>query len=176
MLARHVHPHGLENLARRAIVGAGVHEAGTAHGGGDAPQRLHAGEALASGGERHVAQQSSRLGRHAPMRCIHFDARKVVAQQYDDAADAAVAHQQIGAVAHNRHGHAARVASVQHAHEGIRRARRDQHVGRSADLERGVLAHGLGHKDVVLARNLRQNAQHLFAHVLMLVHRDTSPV
>ncbi|VWL99003.1 Uncharacterised protein [Collinsella intestinalis] len=110
------------------------------------------------------------------MRCIHFDARKVVAQQYDDAADAAVAHQQIGAVAHNRHGHAARVASVQHAHEGIRRARRDQHVGRSADLERGVLAHGLGHKDVVLTRNLRQNAQHLFAHILMLVHRDTSPV
>ncbi len=95
VLARHVHAHGLEHLARRAVVGAGIHEAGATHGGGDAPQWLHAGKTLVSGGERHVAQQRARLGRHAPMRCIHLNARKVVAQQYDDAADAAVAHQQI---------------------------------------------------------------------------------
>ena len=171
LLAGHIRTNGLQNLARRAVVGTGVHKARAAHRGGNAPQGLHAAEPRVGGGKGHVAQKRAGLRRHAPARGVELDLGQVVAQQHHHASDAAVTHQQVGPVAHHRHRHIAQVARIEHPHEGLGRRGRHHHVGGTADLERGVVAHGFGHEHIVLTRDLRQHAEHLLAHILVLVHR-----
>ena len=76
-------------------------------------------------------------------------------------ADAAIPHQQVGAVADDRHRRARVFRGVERDGDFIRRNDVHQHVGRPADAQRGILRHGgLGHdairREIGLNQRLNQ--------------------
>lgn len=160
---------GLENVGGRAAVRPRVHEARAADRGRDPPKRLHAGKAGVGRGDGDIAEQRARLSAHA--RPLDLDGGEVLAQQDDDAAHAAVAHEQVTAVAHHQDGNRAHRADVEHAHERLGGLGGHEDIGRAADLEGGMRPHGLAHHHVVLARRHGQGGKEAGVEAVELVHR-----
>ena len=104
------------------------------------------------------------------MRAVDGDVREAFAQRHDDAADALVADEQVGAVAHDGEWQIAAVAGIERGNESLLGVGRDKDVGRAADLKRGVLAHGLAHEHVVLAGNASERAEQVLVKKVILVH------
>ena len=102
----------------------------------------------------------------APAAAVTF------AQRYDDAADALVTDEQVGAVAHDGEWQIAAVAGVKRGDESLLGIGRDKDIGRAADLKRGVLAHGLAHEHVVLAGNTGERAEQVLVKKVILVHTN----
>ena len=106
------------------------------------------------------------------MRAVDRNVGEALAQCHDDAADALVTDEQVGAVAHDGEGQIAAIAGIERGDEALLGIGRDKDVGRAADLKRGVLAHGLAHQHVVLAGNASERAQQVFVKKVVLVHMN----
>ena len=106
------------------------------------------------------------------MRAVNRNVGEALAQRYDDAADALVADEQVGTVAHDGKRQVATVAGVERGDESLLGVGRDKDVGRAADLKRGVVAHGLAHQHVVLAGNTGERAEQVLVKKVILVHTN----
>ena len=170
LTSRLVDAHGLQHIGHAGTVGAGVHVAGAADRAGDARDGLHAGKASLGRRGRDIREQ--RAGCCRDMRAVDGDVREAFAQCHDDTADALVADEQIGTVAHDGKRQVATVAGVERGDEALLGVGRDEDIGRTADLKRGVLAHGLAHEHVVLAGNTGERAEQVLVKKVILVHTN----
>ena len=119
-----------------------------------------------------ATSESKRAGCRRDVRAVDGDVGETFAQRHDDAADALVADEQVGAVAHDGERQVAAIAGVERGDEALLGIGRDKDVGRAADLKRGVLAHGLAHQHVVLAGNASKRAQQVLVKKVVLVHTN----
>ena len=124
--------------------------AGAADARGDAPKRLEARKTRICRRKRHITQERARLRHHA--RALDAHVAVILAEQHHHAADAAVAHEQVGAVAHHRHGNPGDGAHIKRTNHAFDGPRFNDHIGRPADLECRMRAHGLRDEHRVLAR------------------------
>ena len=106
------------------------------------------------------------------MRAVDSNVGEALAQRYDDAADALVTDEQVGAVAHDGEWQIAAITGIERGDEALLGVGRDEDIGRAADLKRGVLAHGLAHEYVVLAGNAGERAKQVLVKKVVLVHTN----
>lgn len=165
-----VDAHGLQHIGHAGAVSSGVHVAGAADRSGDARDGLHAGKAGLGCRRGDIGKQGT--GCRRDMRAVDRNVGEAFAQRHDDAADALVADEQVGAVAHDGEGQIAAIAGIERGDEALLGIGRDKDVGRAADLKRGVLAHGLAHQHVVLAGNASKRAQQVLVKKVVLVHTN----
>lgn len=165
---RFVDAHGFQYVGHAGAVGAGVHIAGTADRSGNARDGLHAGEARFGCCRGDIGKQGA--GCRCDVRAVDRNVGQAFAQRHDNAADALIAHEQVGAVAHDGERQIAAIAGVKRGDESLLGIGRDKDIGRATDLKRGVLAHGLAHQHVVLAGNASECAQQVLVKKVVLVH------
>src|SRR5207245_994667 len=116
---------------------------------GDSDGELEAGERMVRRKARDIAEQGAGLRDDA--RAVHRDAREAVAQLHDDAADSAVADEEIAAVTGDGKRNILLARQHNHAPEIFRRGRKHEGIRRAADTEGGVAAHRLVQVDFALA-------------------------
>ena len=99
LTSRLVDAHGLQHIGHAGTVGAGVHVAGAADRSGDARDGLHAGEPGLGCRRGDIREQRARCCRD--VRAVDGNVGEAFAQRHDDAADALIADEQVGAIAHD---------------------------------------------------------------------------
>lgn len=165
-----VDAHVLQHIGHAGAVCSGVHVAGTADRSGDARDGFHAGKAGLGCRGCDIGKQGA--GCRRDMRAVDRNVGEALAQRHDNAADALVADEQVGAVAHDGERQVAAIAGVERGDEALLGIGRDKDVGRAADLKRGVLAHGLAHQYVVLAGDTGERAEQVLVKKIVFVHTN----
>ena len=141
-------------------VGSGVHEHRAAHRAGNAGGKLQPFEGGAGRGVAQFGQQRAALrgeGEASVLRgrglahCVEAGG-----DEQHHAANASIAHQHIAAVAKDGDRHAAFLCRQQRMAHLLRRVRLHQHVGRAAQTQGGMGAHGCGKGDALCGNGLAQ--------------------
>ena len=125
-----------ERVGKLSAVSAGVHRHAAAQRSGNAGANSQPGKPrlLRDGG--HARQRSARLG--ADLLALHPHAGKALAQADHQPAHAAVADNEIGAVAHQQRGQAHFARDFQRPHRLQGAVRQEKHVRRPAHAHGGV--------------------------------------
>ena len=133
--------HGVGDVLHLAVVGAGVHEDGAADAAGDAAGEFEAGQAALRGGFGDVFEEGAGAGDDA--RALMADLGHRAREFHDDAADALVLHEDVGAVAEDGQRQLVLVDEGEDLLGLLHGGGEDQAVGGSADLEGRVEFHRL---------------------------------
>ena len=149
ILVQHVYV--LEDVCHAAAVRARVHEAGPANGTGNATRKLKARKPQLACHLGGLTQGHTRLAPHLVVIDAH--ANEAVSHGNNHAAVPLVRNQKVRAAAQHEVRHSLLLAGIDNVMDLVKVLGNHKEVGRTANLERRVLAHRLVHKDVVLANN-----------------------
>ena len=138
--------HQRDHVFQLTAVSARVHIGRAAHGAGNARGKFQPGQAVI---RRRLAEL---LQGRARLRCDGeaavrqgrgvADLGKTLSQMNDQPTDAAVLHQQVGAVADQRDRHVQLPSRLKRGAELLRSVRFAQKLSRAAQMQRGITAHG----------------------------------
>ena len=128
-----------DELGELRAVSARVHQHAAADGAGDAAQLGHAGKPLVPREGGDGGQRRARL--HEQAVALAADGVQAAGDAQHQPADAAVAHQQVGAVADDRHRRIRLFGGAERNGDFIRRVDVHHHLGRAADAQGGILRH-----------------------------------
>ena len=139
-LACSVHDaHAFDNLGHLAVISTGVHINCAANAARNAHSELHAAQAQLCNLLRSLRQRNAAAkGQHI---AAHLYVAQHAAQLDNQAADALIAHQQIRAVADERHRHSSLRRLQQQALQLCLTLRLRHQLGRTADVKGGMLRH-----------------------------------
>ena len=133
------------DMAHFPVVSPGVHEDGAAQGTGDATGKFDAGQAVFLGKLADIFQHVTGTGQDLAVVAGQYFSHRI--QLDDDAPDAAIADEDVGAAAEDRHRQFQPPCCPDGQGHFLDRFRQDQDVGRAADSKGRVLAHGFVEQD-----------------------------